>query len=295
MMESFYQQRQGTIAESPMNNRPVTNHRRGSVRLLLAVLLPLVAGSAADVFAQGSWRDPLLHEFTPRRQWVGGEGGYGFWKSEAQFGVTDRELPCSWFTDGEGDGPAFGVRAFIYPFPNNDWVFGTARVRHESRKSTFITRLEDEPIQGELSDSVVLQHEAQVDAHMAAINLELMVGLDFFGTGLYIAGGISGGLLLDGTYDYTERILAPQELVYSATGTNEQQLRTGPKFEGYSAFTVDARGGAGYILRIGDRFGVGIEGLYSYPLTSLLKAPEEIKQQGVIGTLSILYNYGDPE
>ena len=47
------------------------------------------------------------------------------------------------------------------------------------------------------------------------------------------------------------------------------------------------------MYRVNDFWAVNVEALYSYPLTSVFESPDLLKQQGVIGTLSILYNIGD--
>jgi len=56
---------------------------------------------------------------------------------------------------------------------------------------------------------------------------------------------------------------------------------------------ADLSGSLGYIYRINDRFGLNVEASYSYPLLSAFNDPDLLKQQGVFGTLSLLYNIGD--
>lgn len=261
-------------------------------RSMLAAVVLASALPSSSLRAQGSGDDALLHDYTERFQYVGAGAGYSYWKNEADFGVTDNTIPCSRFTDGEGSGPVFEVRGIFYPL-RNTWFLVSPRIRYEARSGTFISPLPGEPVKGENSETVILQHEGQVDATMSTVSGEIMVGVEVAETGLYAVVGGAGGLLLDGVYDYTERLLAPQGFVYAATGTNEQQLLGGRKFETFNSYVLDARGGIGYMYRINDFFALNVEALYSYPLTSVFEAPDKLKQQGFIGTLSLLYNIGD--
>ena len=248
--------------------------------------------SSATLQAQGRGGDALLHEAIVRYQYVGGGIGYGYWKSDANFGVSDHSLPCATFTDGEGHGIIVEAKSILYPLQNT-WFLVSPRLRYESRSSAFITPLPGEPVKGENNERVILQQEAQVDGDFGTLALELMVGAEIAGTGLYVTAGGAGGLLLDGFYNYTERLLSPEGFVYAGTGTNEQQLLGGSKFETYNKFVFDVRGSLGYMYRISDQFAFNIETVYSYPLTSAFDAPDLLKQQGVFGTLGLLYNFGD--
>lgn len=260
--------------------------------MLAAALLAVAAGGGTPLCAQGDGGDALLHDYTERFQYVGAGAGYGYWKDEADFGVTDNMIPCSRFTDGDGSGPVFELKGIFYPM-RNTWFIVSPRIRYEARSGTFISPLPGEPVKGENSETVILQQEGQVDATMSTVSGELMLGVEFAETGLYAVAGGSGGLLLDGVYDYTERLLSPQGFVYAATETNEQQLLGGREFENFSSYVLDLRGGIGYMYRVNDFWAVNVEALYSYPLTSVFESPDLLKQQGIIGTLSILYNIGD--
>ncbi len=167
------------------------------------------------------------------------------------------------------------------------------RIRYEARSNAFITPLAREPVKGENNETVLLEQEAQVDATLGTLSLDLMLGIEFFETGVYVVAGGSGGLLTGGQYDYTERLLNPPGFVYAGSGTNEQQLLGGSKFENFGSFVVDLRGGLGYIHEINDRWGVSAEALYSYPVTSAFEDPDMLKQQGIMGTISVLYNIGE--
>lgn len=242
--------------------------------------------------AQGSGADALLHDYTERPLWAGGGLGYGYWLNEASFGVSDRDLPCAFFTDGEGGGLLVELKSIMYPFPNN-WFIFSPRLRYEARSGAFITQLAGEPAKGENNETVILEQEAQVDATLGTVSLELMVGVELFESGAYVVGGAAGGLLLSGTFDYTERLLGPTGFVFAGTESTEQQLVGGRKFENFGSFVADARGGAGYIYEIGDLWALNLEFVYSHPLTSVLNDPDVIKQRGFMGTFGVLYNIGD--
>lgn len=262
------------------------------VRSLLAAFGAVLFVSNESLRAQGDDDDALLHDYTERFQYIGGGAGYSYWKDEADFGVTDNMLPCSRFSDGDGGGPVFELKGIFYPLRNN-WFILSPRVRYEARSGTFVSPLAGEPVKGENSETVILQQEGQVDATLSTISAEVTVGVEVAETGFYAVAGGSAGLLLDGVYDYTERLLSPQGFVYTATGSNEQKLLGGREFENFNSLVFDVRGGLGYMYRINDFFALNIEALYSYPLTSVFKEPDLLKQQGIIGTLSVLYNIGD--
>lgn len=242
--------------------------------------------------AQGSADDALLHEKIMRYQYVGLAVGYGYWKSDADFGITDNSLPCARFSDGDGHGPVVEIKGIFYPLQST-WFLVSPRLRYETRSGSFITALPGEPVRGENNERVILQQEAQVDASMATLTLEGLIGLEFAETGLYMGVGGSAGLLLDGLYDYTERILSPEGFVYAENGETEKQLLGGREFETYKSITFDLRGALGYMYRASDTWAFNIEAVYAHPITSSFKDPDMLKQQGFFGTLGILYNFGD--
>jgi len=273
-----------------MRMKPLT--RTISFPAVALLLATFVLCSADRLHAQGSWGDALLHDYTERPQWIGAGLGFGYWIDDALFGVSDQALPCAVFSDGNGGGLLFEVKSIMYPFHNN-WFIFSPRLRYEARSGTFITPLAGEPAKGENNETVILEQEAQVDATLGTVSLELMAGVEFFESGFYAVGGGEGGLLLSGKFDYTERLLSPQGFVYAATETNEQKLVGGRKFENFGSFVADLRGGLGYIHELGDSWALNAEFLYSYPVISALKDPDKLNQQGIMGTVSVLYNFGD--
>lgn len=260
------------------------------MRTAISILLPLLLAPLV-LAGQGRGSDALLHAPVYRYQYVGGGIGYGYWKSDASFGVTENGLPCALFSDGEGDGLIVEAKGIFYPLQNT-WLLVSPRLRWESRASTFITPLPGEPVRIDDGSRIILEQEAQVDADLGTLTLDLMVGVEIAETGFYIAAGGSGGLLLGGTYDYTERLLT-EGFVFSGTGETEQQLLEARAFENYGSIVADLRGSLGYLWRIDDRFALNIDAGYSYPLISAFDDPDMLKQQGILGTLSLLYNIGD--
>lgn len=258
----------------------------------LALSLVVFLFPERDLSAQGRGSDALLHDYTERPQWIGGGLGYGFWQNEANFGITDRELPCAFFTDGDGSGLVVEIKSIMYPFQNR-WFIVSPRIRYEARSGSFISPLAGEPVKGENNETVILEQEAQVDATLGTLSGDLMVGVEFFETGIYLMGGGSFGLLTGGKYDYTERLLSPAGFVFAGSGTNEQQLLGGSKFDNFGSSVFDVRGALGYVHEIGDWWAVNVEAVYSHPMKSVLEDPELLKQQGIMGTVSILYNFGD--
>ena len=260
------------------------------VRLLLlaAIVLPASAGM---VSAQGRSSDALLHDPLIRYQYVGLSVGYGYWKSDAQFGVSEHSLPCATFYDGDGGGLLLQAKGMFYPL-RSTWLFVSPRIQYESRASTFITPLPGEPVRVDGGERVILEQEAQVDADFATLTFDLLVGVEIAETGFYLAAGGSGGLLLNGQYDYTERLLTPG-FTFAGSGETEQQLLNGRDFENYGSFVADVRGSIGYMYRVSDALALNIEGIYSYPLVSAFNEPDLLKQQGVMGLVGVLLNVGD--
>lgn len=255
-----------------------------------AATLAMVCVLAIAAQAQGGRRnDILLYQRPVLPLFIGIEGGYGQWTNEASFTVSDSKLPCALFTDGDGGGPVGGVKGMLY---FNRWFFFSPRIRYETRSGQFFTDLSDEPVRDESNAIVQLSQEAQVDVTMATFTLDPLVGIEIARTGFYLCGGPSVSLLLDGAYDYTERIKSPSRFTYVATGTNEQSLVAGRSFPNYEQFAFDLRGGAGFVLRLG-KFGLNPEVFYSFPLTSALASPDKMKQTGIVGTFGILYNLGE--
>ncbi len=268
-----------------MHGKYMQTHRTGAIALLAFLLLPLLSQ------AQGRGSDALLHEPVTRYQWVGAGIGYGYWDSEAQFGISENGLPCSFFTDGEGSGLIVEVKGIFYPLQNT-WFMVSPRVHYESRASTFITQLAGEPVRIDDGSRVILDSEAQVDGEFGTMTFDLMVGLEIAETGFYFSGGGSAGLLLGGTFDYTERLLT-DGFTFSANGDTEQQLISAREFDNYGTMVADIRGSLGYIYKLSDQFALNLEGTYSLPLLSAFNEPDLLKQQGIFGTLSVLYNIGD--
>lgn len=262
--------------------------RRGVRVFVLVVASALIL--ALPGYAQGGRRtDALLYSRPVLPTYLGIEGGYARWKNQADFSVSDRNIPCATFTDGEGEGPVGGVKGIIY---FTRWFILSPRIRYEARSGTFVSPLPGEPARNASNEIVTLDEEAQVDVTMATFSIDLMAGIDIARTGIYLAAGPSIGFLANGFYDYTERLNGPSGFSFPGTGLNEQQLVGGRSFDTYNSFVFDLRGAAGYLLRIG-RWGLNPEVFYSYPLTSALTSPDLMKQTGVVGTFGILYNFGN--
>lgn len=248
--------------------------------LALAASLPLSAQGDGDVFLDPEYLLPMF---------VGVEAGYTMWKNEASFAVSDQALPCAVFGDADGQGPGFGARSFLYL---NPWLFASPRIRFEARPASFIAPLAGEPVRDASNAETILQQEAQADMAMSSLTLDARVGIDIMESGLYVAVGPGVSLMLEGSYDYSERILGPSGFLYSDTRSGEHMLVDDRAFENFQSIAVDLRGGAGYLLQL-DRLVINPEVFYSFPVTSSLKAPDKLKQTGISGSLGILYNFGE--
>lgn len=275
----------------------VAEHTAGAVRVrrVTLVIAVLVAAALAcgthRAAAQGGIKfDNVLYpKPIPIPLYVGIEGGYGRWKDEGYFSVTDGSFSCAMLNSGEGEGVTVGAKAMIYL---NTWFFISPRVRYEPRPGTFTAPIAGSPVRDANDSVITLDAEAQVDATFAAGTLDLTIGVEFFQTGIYLFGGGSGSLLLDGFYNYTERLKGPNDIVFGGTQGHESQLVTGRTFATYQRSAFDLRGGGGFLLKIG-KLVFNPEVFISRPLTSVLDQPEELKQSGLLGTFSIMYNLGD--
>jgi hypothetical protein len=260
--------------------------------LLMAVVALAMIAPMTPLYAQwGRSGDNILYPQSNLPFFIGPEVGWGAWTHKADFGVGDSQLPCTIFSDGKGAGLTAGVRAMMYL---SDWLVLTPRVRYESRPGTFTTALPDDPILDDANDPATLSQEAESEVQSAALTLDLMLGVDIGSTGFYVIGGLGSSLMMQGTFDYTERIIAPADMVYDDTGTNEHVLVQEQKFQNYESLAFALRGGAGYLLELG-QWAINPEIFYSLPLTSALGAPDELKQSGIVVSMGILMNLNGSE
>lgn len=260
-------------------------------RMLFSMLAALLLLPTALCAQGGSKSDRVLYPLPPPIPLlIGIEGGYGSWDNKGFFSVGDGGFSsCATFGDGKGKGVTFGVKSMLYL---NTWFFISPRVRYEPRSGRFLTTVPGDPVRGENDSITMIKEEAQADATFGAAVFDLTIGVEFFRTGIYVFGGGSGGVLLDGFYDYRQRIVSPTNFVYSDTRTTEKLLVKGRSFPTYQKTTMDLRGGLGYIFRIG-KVALNPEVFYSKPMTDVFGAPESMKQTGMLGTFSIMYNLGD--
>jgi hypothetical protein len=220
---------------------------------------------------------------------AGPEVGFGSWSNKGSFAVSDSRYPCAVFTDGQGIGPTTGAKAYIYL---NNWFIIAPRLRYEARSGQFLAPLPDEPTRDASNAIVTMSQEAQADATMATFTFDAMLAADIASSGVYVMGGVGSSVLMNGFYDYSETLKSPGGMVYNDTRTNHHTLIGGHAFDTYQRFVFDLRGGLGYIYRFG-RWAVNPEAFYSFPLTSALGSPDELKQTGILGSLGLLYNFGD--
>ncbi len=256
---------------------------------MLVLMLPVFA---PQLYAQGGHAkdNVLFPKPIPIPFYIGLEAGYGNWTDKGYFGVGDGTYaPCALFDNGSGHGYTFGAKAMYY---FNTWLFLSPRVRYEGRPGTFKTTLPGDPVRDANDSIVTLRENGEVRANFATCAADLNVGVEFFKTGIYVFGGGSGGLLLDGYYDYYQSIADGQAFTYGDSKGTSHKLISGRSFPTYKRTTFALRGGAGFLLKIG-RVIVNPEFFYSSPLNSVLGSPEEMKQTGIVGTMGIMYNFGD--
>ena len=268
--------------------RPRRLQAAGAVAIIIICCEMLLACLAAPPLqAQGgrSLDNVLYPQPDPLPVLVGPEFGRGFWQNKASFSVSDRDVPCVNFTDGNGAGFTAGAKAFLYA---TRAIFFSPRVRYEARSGSFTTALAGEPARDAANNIVTLDQEGRVDATIAAVSFDVTLGVEFFRSGIYIFGGGSASLLLGGYYDYSESLKGPAGIFYDDTHRADHRVVSGHSFESYQSTAFDLRGGLGYIHRIG-RFAVNPEVFYSLPLTNALGAPDTLQQTGVVATIGFLY------
>jgi hypothetical protein len=263
--------------------------RAGRLARFLSIPFLLAAASTALMAQGGRGSDNVLYPQPILPSYVGVDAGYIWWSSKASFGVGDGDLPCAIFGDGKGSGVTVGARLLHNV---GTWFMLTPRIRYESRSSTFVTQLADEPIRDAGTGTSYLKQEAQADAHIGAFSADLMVGFTIPKTGVYLALGPSVSLVTGGTYDYTERINGPAGYVYSDNGGTEHMLAEGRSFERFKSVALSARAGLGYVYDLGD-LALNPEVLYSLPLSSSLDTPDELKQSGVMAMIGVLFYIGE--
>ncbi len=276
---------------SRVRSRVRSHHLRpASVVAIIIVVcceLLVVCISPSSLQAQGGrpLDNVLYPQPDPLPVLVGPEFGRGFWKNKASFSVSDRDVPCVNFTDGDGAGFTAGAKAFLYA---NRWLFFSPRVRYEARSGSFTTGLAGEPARDAANNVITLDQEGTVDATIAAFSFDVTLGVEFFHSGIYLFGGGSASLLLGGYYDYSESLKGPAGFFYDDTHRADHRVVSGHSFESYQSTAFDLRGGLGYIYRMG-RFAINPEVFYSLPLTNALGAPDTLQQTGIVTTIGFLY------
>lgn len=228
----------------------------------------------------------LFPQPNPFPIYVGGEVGYGWWSGGTSFTINDQALPCVSFAVGDGSGPVIGGKAFYGVLIPHLMVI--PHLRMEVRNSSYTSLLPEEPTRGASDSVVMLRQEATVDAAVSALVGDVCAGWEFFGTGGYVFGGLGYNLQLGGVYDYSERILGPEGLLYSDTRSTEHTLVKDRPFPNYQTNVFDLRLGLGWLLPVGPVY-INPEFTYRLPLSSALAAPEEMKQNGVMITVGAVY------
>jgi len=259
-----------------------------STRRRLFSALPILLLAMASASGQGGRsEDNVLfpHPIPIPRMLIGPDAGWGYWMNMGRFGVTDRNLPCATFTDGNGHGPTVGARAIVHLTHS---LFVSPRLRYELRPGNFATPLAGEPIRNQANEVVTMEQEAEAKGGFGVVSFDAMAGLHPFGGGLYVTGGGSAGLILSASFDYTERILAPVGVVYDDTRKTTHTPGPDREFENAASFSLALRGGIGYLHRMG-RFTLNPEFFYSRSLTPLLNDPDSMDQQGFVAVIGLLW------
>lgn len=262
--------------------------RRGDVGMfMLLVFIGMMAAMATANGQGGRESDLVLYPRSePLPLLLGPEVGYGWWDNAGTFTVTDGDRTCVAFGTSEGKGLTVGVKGVAYL---TRWLFISPRVRREVRTSIATTPLPEESIRDAGNDVVQLQQEGRADVRITSTALDLTIGLEMFD--LYVFGGGGLSLLGDGTFDYSERLLGPPGVIYNDSHTSTHTLIRNRKLEGYARSTFEVRAGGGYMLHLGPVV-VNPEVFYSLPQESIVSLPSELKQTGLVATLSLMYNFG---
>src|SRR5512133_1872189 len=123
----------------------------------------------------GRASDNILFPQPPLPIYVGPEAGFSQWTDNALFSVGDGSLRCADFADGDGNGPAGGLKAAIYVTP---WLFVAPRIRYEARSGSFLTDLGPEPARDARDSVVMISRGATADVTMAALTLDARIGVE---------------------------------------------------------------------------------------------------------------------
>lgn len=237
---------------------------------VLLVLTTLAAVAQMDV-------NPI--EFDYDRPRVGVEIGLS---SAQQQGIY--RTGCGEFTKGARLNPLLAV-AYDYPIVNKVLRFeGLLGFQWKSLSSVYNSR-----------EQVVLQSGGQhvfVDVDFenkgtASLSyLFLMPSLKFYlARGLYLGGGLSAGLSMGATTQYTKTILSRtvviqdlglSEVTYAPEESSDPYTRVFPEEDrsDASSFAIDAVAFAGAEFRVGPRLFIGPRLLFGYPLNNVFSDPE---------------------
>lgn len=225
------------------------------ILLVLALLFPLTSRGQISV---------LDREYFPDL-YIGVMGGYGLNTYKGTFSTFENSTECGKFTDGDGSGVLFGIKA-EYNLSRKFVLY--ASLVYEDRSGKFNTSsitapvfiADDKPLA-----TATLEQKLEVDLNYFSISP--LIKYKPFDVDLGILLGPSINFVVKDGITHTENILSPQDLFF----TNLSKTRTvvSGKITSKNSVLVDIKTGVSFGIPVNNDFKITPEIFYTFPLMKL--------------------------
>lgn len=215
---------------------------------------------------------------------IGPYAGATYSLHNGRFVTTERNIVCCEFNNGEGFGPAAGVKMSL---SLSEAFFVAPSLGYESRGGTFDAAPQQLPIFG-LNNSVEnITMRSSMDVSLGTLNIEALAGYRIGATGMYLTAGPAASVVLSQHYRKSERIDNPANVTYLGGGT-EKVLYDGD-LDLVKSTLFSVRAGAGASFEIADGVSLAPQVLYSLPLGKASRS-DEWTVAGMHGTVAVLFD-----
>ncbi len=212
--------------------------------------------------------------------YIGGYVGYLYNLHNASFNKLEGFANCCpQFTDGSGSGAAVGL---LFEYPLDDWWritarFGMAGLSGELSRNEKIGNTEVKPANGfetgEITDAV---SEYRITSHVQLIGIE--PGVTYYPIPkLNLNAGLRLGFLSNTTFDQSEKLISPNNVVFAESGTKARNEASGQEIPQTNS------------LQIHPFLGVA----YDFPIFKSASFTPEVRYYMALNNLSNIDNTGD--
>ena len=221
------------------------------VFLLLVLLIPLTSRGQISVMDREYYPD----------LYIGVIGGYGLNTYKGTYTTFESTNECGKFTDGDGSGILFGVKA-EYILSHRFNLYGS--MVYEDRSGDFNASSQKAPVF--MGDNLPLQTatlEQQLKVNLVYLSISPLIKYKPFDIDLGILLGPSFNFIIHDEITQTENIIAPQTLYY-LNGSKSRQVISG-KISSKNSLLIDLKAGISYGFIV-DEYKISPEIFYSLPM-----------------------------